>query len=239
MWGEILTSPVAWGYIGSLIVLEGLLSADNALVLAILVKHLPAKKQKKALLYGLFGAYFFRFIFIGIGVFLIHFMWIKLLGAAYLAWIVIKHFWKGEGDEDASGIKKDNWLIRIFGMFWATVVTVELMDLTFSADSILAAFAVSDKVWILFLGGAIGILMMRTVASLFLILIEKVPELETTAFVLIAIIALKMGASVFGFDLNSIVFFTILVVSFLITFVVHFVNKQRGVNREMAASKEE
>ena len=71
--GRGITDPVSWGYIGTLVVMEGLLSADNALVLAIMVKPLPAKQQKKALMYGLIGAYFFRFLFIGIGLFLISF----------------------------------------------------------------------------------------------------------------------------------------------------------------------
>lgn len=47
MWGEVLTDPVSWGLILSLVIMEGLLSADNALVLAVLVKHLPAKQRKK------------------------------------------------------------------------------------------------------------------------------------------------------------------------------------------------
>lgn len=47
MWAEVLTDPVSWGLIGSLVILEGLLSADNALVLAVMVKHLPPDKQKK------------------------------------------------------------------------------------------------------------------------------------------------------------------------------------------------
>ena len=81
-WVEVLSNPVNWGLILSLIVLEGLLSADNALVLAVLVKHLPEKQRKKALLYGLLGAYIFRFIFIGIGVYLVKFWFIKVLGAA-------------------------------------------------------------------------------------------------------------------------------------------------------------
>lgn len=106
MWVEVLTDPVSWGLIGSLVVLEGLLSADNALVLAVMVKHLPEKQRKKALTYGLIGAYFFRFLFIGLGMILIKFWWIKLLGAAYLAWLVIKHFFIGEGDDEANAIKK-------------------------------------------------------------------------------------------------------------------------------------
>ncbi len=228
MWGQVLTDPVSWGYIGTLVILEGLLSADNALVLAVMVRHLPEKQRRKALTYGLIGAYFFRFIFIGLGMFLIKFWWIKVLGAAYLAWLVIQYFWKGEGDDDAEGVKKDSWMVRTFGIFWATVVSVELMDLAFSADSILAALAVSDKVWILLLGGMIGILMMRTVAQFFLFLIDRIPELETTAYILIAIISLKMFASVFGFELHHLVFFGILIATFIGTFIVHNVRKSKG-----------
>ncbi|MBD7937860.1 TerC family protein [Cytobacillus sp. Sa5YUA1] len=229
MWKEVLTDPVSWGYIGTLIVLEGLLSADNALVLAVMVKHLPKEQQKKALTYGLIGAYFFRFLFIGLGMWLIKFWWIKVLGAAYLAYLVIKQFWFKTPEEDIDGVKKDGWMIRTFGVFWGTVISVELMDLAFSVDSILAAFAVSDKVWILLIGGMLGILMMRTVAKLFLVLIDKIPELETTAFILIGIIAIKMLLSVFHIEIGHILFFSIIIAAFVITFIVHaYHNKQGG-----------
>lgn len=238
MWGKVLTDPVAWGLIGSLVVIEGLLSADNALVLAVLVKHLPEKQRKKALMYGLFGAYFFRFVFIGIGVYLIKFWPIKVLGAAYLGWLVYSHFRKkGQDETETKAIKKDSWLVRVFGTFWATVISVELMDLAFSVDSILAALAISDQVWILLIGGMLGILMMRTVAGLFLTLIEKVPELETTAFILIGIISVKMFVSVFGFELSHYAFFAILIIAFAITFIVHFVNKKKESDIEVAAHK--
>ncbi|MBK3493290.1 hypothetical protein JFL43_00090 [Viridibacillus sp. YIM B01967] len=227
MWGQVLTDPVSWGLIGSLVVMEGLLSADNALVLAVLVKHLPPEKRKKALLYGMFGAYFFRFIFIGIGVYLVKFSLVKILGAAYLGWIVFSHFRNKGGDDDAQEFKKGGWTVRVFGLFWATVISVELMDIAFSVDSILAAFAISDQVWVLLLGGILGIIMMRTIAGIFLTLIEKVPEMETTAFVLIAIIALKMFAGVFGFHMQHTTFFLILILAFLGTFVVHFRNKKK------------
>ena len=233
-WGEVLTDPVSWGLIGSLVVIEGLLSADNALVLAVLVKHLPPNQRKKALMYGMFGAYFFRFIFIGIGVYLIKFWFIKVLGALYLGWLVYSHFSKkgGEEEDDAKEFKKDSLMVRMFGTFWATVISVELMDIAFSVDSILAAFAISDQVWVLLVGGVLGIIMMRTVAGVFLTLIEKVPELENTAFILIGIIALKMLASVFGFHLEHWLFFIILILAFAITFVVHFMNKKKLVESE-------
>lgn len=122
---------------------------------------------------------------------------------------------------------KDSWMVRVFGVFWATVISVELMDLAFSVDSILAAFAVSEKVWVLLIGGMLGILMMRTVAKFFLTLIDKVPELETTAFVLIGIIALKMAASVWHIEMPHSVFFIILIIAFAATFIIHYMNKQK------------
>lgn len=226
-WVEVLSNPVNWGLILSLIVIEGLLSADNALVLAVLVKHLPEKQRKKALLYGMIGAYVFRFIFIGIGVYLVKFWFIKLLGALYLAWICISYFMKKQEEDEAKEFNKGSFLVRMFGTFWATVIMVELMDIAFSVDSILAAFAISEEVWVLLIGGMLGILMMRTIAGVFVTLIDKIPELETTAFVLIGIIALKMLLGVVGYEVSHYLFFAILVVSFLATFIIHKRNKAK------------
>ena len=113
-----------------------------------------------------------------------------------------------------------------------------MMDIAFSVDSILAAFAVSDQVWVLLVGGMLGILMMRTIAGVFLTLIEKVPELENTAFILIGIISAKMFAGVFGYDLPHMAFFAILIFAFAATFVVHYINKGK-VKREIEAVAQE
>lgn len=232
MWIEVLSDPVNWGLIGTLVIIEGLLSADNALVLAVMVRHLPEKQRKKALFYGLIGAYFFRFLAIGVGVFLIKLWWVKVLGAAYLAWLAIQYFIeksKGGGtEEEIEDMKAKGFLMRIFGTFWGTVIAVELMDIAFSVDSVLAAFGVSEKVWVLLLGGMIGILMMRGIAGVFLKLIGRVPELETTAYLLILLIAAKMLLSVFGFEISHVVFFIILIVMFALTFVVHAMNNKKA-----------
>jgi len=237
MWGKVLTDPVSWGLIGTLIILEGLLSADNALVLAVMVRHLPVEKRKKALFYGLLGAYAFRFVAIGLGVFLIKLWWIKVIGAGYLAWLSIKYFIdksKGdsEGEDEAEGMKQGGLLIRTFGIFWGTVVAVEIMDIAFSVDSVLAAFGVSQKVWVLFIGGILGVLMMRGVAGVFLKLIDRVPELETTAYVLIAIIAVKMFLGVFHIEIESTYFFILLVITFGLTFIIHYVNKKKETGNQ-------
>lgn len=232
MWTQVLSDPVSWGLIGTLVILEGLLSADNALVLAVMVKHLPDKQRKKALFYGLLGAYIFRFIAIGIGVFLIKLWWVKVIGALYLAYLAVKYFMDkraGTEEEFVEGVNKTGLLIRLFGTFWGTVVAVEMMDIAFSVDSVLAAFGISDQVWVLLLGGMLGVLMMRGIAGVFIKLIDRIPELETSAYVLILIIAAKMMLGVFGVHISHYVFFTILVVTFAATFVIHYMRKSQTV----------
>nr|WP_295973994.1 TerC family protein [uncultured Bacillus sp.] len=233
MWVEVLSDPVSWGLIGSLVILEGLLSADNALVLAVMVKPLPEKQRKKALFYGLFGAYAFRFIAIGIGVFLIKLWWVKVIGAAYLAWLAVRYFLdrrkENSNDEaEAKGIRKEGLFIRLFGNFWGTVASVELMDIAFSVDSVLAAFGISEKVWILLLGGMLGVLMMRGIAGIFLKLIERIPELETAAYVLILIISVKMFLSIFDILISHELFFLLILGTFGVTFLIHMLNKKKG-----------
>lgn len=223
---EVFTNPASWGIIATLVLLEGLLSADNALVLAVMVKHLPKEQQKKALFYGIIGAYIFRFIAIGVGVYLVKITWIKVAGGLYLLWIALSNLFhlefkfarvggiplipyigKKSKDEDAEVQNK--------GLgFWRTVLAVEIMDIAFSIDSVLAAFGVSEEVWVLFLGGILGVLMMRGVAQVFLKLIDKFPELEKAAFILIIVIALKMIAGAYGFHVSHTLFFSIIIAVF-------------------------
>ncbi|RDI45938.1 TerC family protein [Falsibacillus pallidus] len=217
MFEKVVTDPASWGIIGSLVILEGLLSADNALVLAVLVKHLPQRQQKKALFYGIIGAYIFRFLAIGLGVFLIEITWIKVLGGLYLLYLAYSHFRKKEEDKEIEPKQMG---------FWRTVLTVELMDIAFSIDSVIAAFGVSDQIWVLLLGGMLGVLMMRGVAQLFLALIERIPEFEATAFILIAVIGVKMIAASFGFHVEEIIFFSILIAIFAGTFFIHVLKKR-------------
>ena len=216
----VIYNPMNWAIIGSLIVLEGLLSADNALVLAIMVKHLPKEQQKSALFYGIIGAYLFRFIAIGLGTYLIKIWWVKAAGALYLLWMAAQFFMKKNKDDDEDGIPE-----APHG-FWRTVLAVEIMDIAFSIDSVLAAFGVSDQIWVLYLGGIFGVMMMRGVAQIFLTLIDHYPELETTAYIMIGIIGAKMMASVFNYHVSQTVFFSTLVAIFIGTFVVHHLRKR-------------
>lgn len=226
-WSDIvgtLSDPVSWGIIGSLVLLEGLLSADNALVLAVMVRHLPKEQQKKALFYGILGAYLFRFLAIGLGTFLIKFTLVKVLGALYLFYIAYKGLFKGGGE---GGHKEHTGT-----SFWKTVLLVELMDIAFSIDSVIAAFGLSSEVWVLFLGGILGVLMMRGVAQVFLKLIARFPELEQAAFLLIAIIAAKMLAGAFGYEMPHVVFFTVLIAVFAGTILYSSVKKKKEIDKK-------
>ncbi|WP_028544484.1 TerC family protein [Paenibacillus taiwanensis] len=240
-WSNIvatLSDPVNWGIIGTLVILEGLLSADNALVLAVMVKHLPKEQQKKALFYGILGAYIFRFIAIGVGTFLVKITWVKVAGGVYLLWIALSHLFGlqfklakvggiplipyiGKKAEEEAGEVEN----KGYG-FWRTVLAVEVMDIAFSIDSVLAAFGVSEKVWVLFLGGILGVLMMRGVAQVFLRLIEKFPELEKAAFILIIIIGAKMIAAAYGIHVSHLLFFSVIIGVFVGTMVVSAIKKK-------------
>lgn len=217
-----LTDPVNWGIIGTLVILEGLLSADNALVLAVMVKHLPKDQQKKALFYGLLGAYIFRFIAIGVGTFLVKITWIKVAGGLYLAWIAVIHLFLKKKDDGSGEVKNK-------GMsFWRTVLAVEIMDIAFSIDSVLAAFGVSEQMWVLFMGGILGVLMMRGVAQVFLKLIDAIPELENTAFYLILFIGAKMVAGAFGFHVSHVIFFAVIIAMFGGTILLSMLRKRKA-----------
>lgn len=226
---RVLTDPVSWGIIFWLIILEGLLSCDNALVLAVLVNKLPKNQQKKALLYGIWGAYFFRFVAIGLGTYLVKITWVQILGAGYLLWMAGKFFLsksaaESEGEEEQE-TKVSGFWIKLVGPFWATVITVEMMDITFSVDSILAAFAMSNEVWVLFVGGLLGILMMRGVATIFIKLLDKYPELEASAYVLIALIGAKLMGQAFGYHVSHTIFFSTMALVIVGTIVLHHIRE--------------
>jgi len=177
--------------IGLLIALEGLLSADNAMVLAVLVLGLPKNQQKKALRYGMIGAFVFRTIAILLATLLIQVAWVKLVGAGYLLYLVYAHFFTRHHSGDRrTAPPAQAWL----GLtaFWATVVKVELTDIVFAIDSILVAVAMSSKTWVILTGGILGIIMMRLVIGQLLVLVDRYPTLVDGAFVIIGWVGVKL-----------------------------------------------
>lgn len=192
-----------------LIFLEGILSIDNAAVLGAMViplpdhdnvpwptgfsgigkrlNHLLGHQRTAALRVGLLGAYVGRGIMLVAASFIIHNPWLKLIGAAYLIRLALDdlsaHGFANE-DEDIRPVK-----IRTF---WATVLSIELMDLAFSLDNVVAAVSLSDKLWVVMLGVFIGILVMRFAAGIFSYVVEKEPILKTAAYILVLNIGIEL-----------------------------------------------
>lgn len=177
--------------IALLVVLEGLLSADNALVMAIMVLGLPRPQQKKALRYGLIGGFGLRVLATALAVYLIRMAWVKLLGGLYLLYLVWQHFNQSGGAEARRSPPQAR---AAFGLspFWATIAKVELVNLAFSVDSILVAVAMSPKAWVVITGGILGIVALRLVVGQLLVVIQKYPALVDGAFVIIAWVGLKL-----------------------------------------------
>src|SRR5581483_835721 len=156
-----------------------------------LVLGLPKRQQKKALRYGILGAFAFRTIATLLAVFLIRLGWVKLVGAGYLLYLVYRHFGAGGSAEERRTPPPAR---PSFGLsaFWATVVKVELTDIVFAIDSILVAVAMSPKTWVVLSGGILGIIMMRLVIGQLLALVERYPPLVDGAFVIIAWVGIKL-----------------------------------------------
>jgi YkoY family integral membrane protein len=177
--------------IGLLVVLEGLLSADNAIVLAILVLGLPGRQRKKALRYGIIGAFAFRVAAILTARYMMRLGWVKLFGAIYLLYLSYNHFFSTADANERRKVKPAQaWL----GMtaFWATVVKVELTDIVFAVDSIVVAVAMSPKLWVVVSGGILGIVAMRLVIGQFVAIVQRYPALVDGAFVIIAWVGIKL-----------------------------------------------
>jgi len=218
-----MVTPSDFLTIGLLVALEGLLSADNAMVLAVLVLGLPKAQQKKALRYGILGAFFFRTIATLMAVYLIKVGWVKILGAGYLMYLTYRHFGSGESVEARRAHKPAE---PAFGLsaFWATVVKVELTDIVFAIDSILVAVAMSPKPWVVVTGGILGIIAMRLVIGKLLALVERYPPLVDGAFIIIGWVAIKLfieylnTAGYIHFEIPKVLSLGLIVVIFVVSY---------------------
>lgn len=199
-----------------LIALEGLLAADNALVLAIMVKHLPEKERKKALFYGLAGAFLFRFAALFALSFLVNVWQVQAIGAIYLVFLAINHFYRKWASTKSTEQEKcqDDQPAEENGKhrgssFWMTVLKVEVADIAFAVDSILAAVALAmslpatnlpviggmdgGKFLVVFAGGFIGVVLMRFAATFFVKLLQRRPLLEDAAFIIVGWVGIKLA----------------------------------------------
>ncbi len=180
--------------IGLLAVLEILLSADNAIVLGLLVRRLHEKQRRKALFIGLLSSFTIRGASLFAITLLMRAAWIQVLGGAYLLYLAFSHTYKNR--------KTTHIAIPEAAGFWKTVFLIELYDLAFAIDSVMVAAAfinnipfigtIHPKLWIVFSGTFIGMIAVRYAAQLFSSLIEKFPRMEKAAFFMIGWIGIKM-----------------------------------------------
>jgi YkoY family integral membrane protein len=189
--------------IANLIVIEGLLSVDNAAVLATMVLDLPPKERPAALKYGILGAYLFRGLFLVFAAWLVGIWWLKPFGGLYLLYLVW-NWWNGRDMKGADVVENDKRTNRLYrfvsgriGAFWATVVFVEMMDIAFSIDNVFAAVAFTDNIILVCTGVFIGILAMRFVAYGFIRLMEAYAFLETCAYIVLGFLGTRLLFSVF------------------------------------------
>jgi YkoY family integral membrane protein len=171
-----------------LIALEGILSADNAMVLAILVRPLPPELRKKALLYGIVGAYVLRGIALAFAAVILKFWWIQLIGAAYLLYLPAKHFLSKKHSVEVAATVAG----AASAGFWKIVAMVELTDLAFAVDSVLVAVALGREPWVIYTGVFLGILLLRLAAGVFVGLLDKFPRFEHVAYIMVGWAGVKL-----------------------------------------------
>lgn len=169
-----------------LIALEAVLSADNAIALAAIAQGLDSEKlQKQALNVGLVVAFALRILLILTASWVLNFWQFEVAGAAYLLWLVYQHF---TSDTDAENHHHGP---RFEGL-WQAIPTIALTDLAFSLDSVTTAIALSHDVWVVLLGGTIGIITLRFMAQLFIRWLDEYEYLEDAGFVTVALVGLRL-----------------------------------------------
>ena len=169
-----------------LICLEALLSADNAIALAAISQNLKdSELQQQALNIGLFVAYILRILLILTATWIIQFWQFELLGAIYLLWLTFDYFTSTEDDADS------HRLLDISSL-WQAIPLIAVTDLAFSLDSVTTAIAIADKIWLIILGGTIGVITLRFLAGLFIRWLEEYKYLEDAGFITVGLVGLRL-----------------------------------------------
>lgn len=241
-WGDLVTILL-------LVILEGLLSGDNALVLAVVVQPLPEAEQRKALRYGLIGAFVLRVIATLLAVWLSKLTWVSLVGGLYLLWLPYKHFKEhpdiAHSDPGAVVAPPKGW----FGLslFWTIVIKADLVDLVFAVDSILAAVGMTQsqgKEWVIISGGVLGILMMRMLTMQVLDLVARYPKLIDGAYIVVAWVGVRLvweylhEMHVVPFGIRHEVAIAVVLILFAASFIYARAHQQREESALLESAEE-
>lgn len=170
-----------------LIALEAVLSADNAIALAAIAKGLEdSTLQRRALNIGLVFAYLLRVGLILTASWVVRFWQFELIGAAYLLWLTLQYFTSPEAEDHPGHVGP------AFQSLLQVIPAIAFTDLAFSLDSVTTAIAVSDRIWLIVAGGAVGVLALRFLAGLFIRLLEEFTHLEDAGYVTVGFIGLRL-----------------------------------------------
>ncbi len=208
-WSEILTLlPI-------LIILELLLSADNAIALASLTKSLNSPLlRSKALNIGITISLLFRIFLILLSNILLKFIIIRIFAGLYLIYLFISNiFFSSKSNTQESENDKNNNNFK----FLKIVVLLSLTDFAFSIDSITTAVAISDQYILVIIGAIIGVLALRFTSSIFLSLLEKFLRLETAGYIAILIVGIKLllNTLITETTLPDYYFYILILISFI------------------------
>lgn len=168
-----------------LIALEAVLSADNAIALAALVKGLEGEElQGRALNIGLLAAFVMRMFLIFTATWVIRFWQFELLGACYLLWLAFQYFFNDDSEDQHTGPR--------FASLWQAIPVIAVTDLAFSLDSVTTAIALSDERWIVLTGGVFGIITLRFMAGLFIKWLEEYVHLQDAGYLTVVLVGLRL-----------------------------------------------
>jgi YkoY family integral membrane protein len=171
-----------------LVALEAVLSADNAIALAAIAQGLPDEKQReRALNLGLIVAYILRMALILTASWVNKYWQFQLLGAAYLLWLVYRHFSTSAADESAQAEKE-------YVSLWQVIPIIGITDLAFSLDSVTTATAISSNTWLILAGGTAGVITLRFMAGLFIRWLTEYSNLEDAGYATVGLVGLRLAA---------------------------------------------
>jgi YjbE family integral membrane protein len=190
---EMLVSAAFWVGLGKIIWVNLLLSGDNAVVIALAARSLPAKQQKLAVFWGAAAAVVMRVILTVFAVTLLTLPWLKIVGGLLLLWIGVKLLVPEEDKEEIESSEN----------LWAAIKTILIADLVMSLDNVLAVAAAADsaaptadlavmKYTLLILGLAISIPIVIFGSTLMLRLMVRWPIIITAGGALLGWIAGEM-----------------------------------------------
>jgi YkoY family integral membrane protein len=189
-----------------------------------MVKELPKDQQKKALTYGIAGAYLFRGLALLFASVLIKLVWLKVAGGLYLMYLAYNAL---SSKVEQGGESKMSIKIPFLSALWSTIIAIEMMDLVFSIDNVFAAVAFTPNLWLICGGVFVGILAMRFATTKFVKVLEKNPILERVAYWVIGALGLKLVSSYWLHGLNTEAIDAVFSILTLLAFIIPLIIKKK------------